>query len=89
MRRTAVAALAVTGLAVLSALVVRALPEGTLEPVVRAEARSALPADADAKALLSVTPAPRVADGAVSPPHRRWPGSCIRSAAIVHRWCSR
>jgi carboxymethylenebutenolidase len=53
MTRTGIAAL--TGVAILMALVVIASPDGTLEPVLRAEARSTLPAAADAKALLNST----------------------------------
>ena len=44
-----------SGIAFLIALAVIASPDGTLEPVVRAEARSTLPTSADAKELLSST----------------------------------
>lgn len=53
MKRTGIAAL--TAIAVLIALVVIASPDGTLEPVLRAEARSTLPTVADAKPLLNAT----------------------------------
>lgn len=55
MKRTAVATLTLVGAAILIAFMTSALPEGTLEPVVRAEPRSTLPSASSAKDLLNTT----------------------------------